>query len=241
MKRLISRKAFVFYSVFCAIAVLAWWVGEQQLLSQTLLRVEQMDNWEALALFGLYIPAAVLFIPVFIISLAAGYLLDFKVALLVISSGSTTGALVVFAFARTVAREFLEEKIARHPKFRAIDQAVSGQGFKIVALSRIAPILSYNLLNYMFAISRVSVKEYFWGTWIGMLPATLMLALIGASAKSVPAILADPQAGIAQHPTFLVGGALITVVILFIMTRMVMRTLKRSGMENAPVRGLNLL
>lgn len=231
MKRFISRKAIVFYSACCSIAVLTWWVSEQHLLSHALLRVEQMENWEAFALFGLYIPAAVLFVPVFIISLAAGYLLNFKMALVVISLGSTTGALAAFTLARTVGRAFLEEKIARHPKFRAIDQAVSGQGFKIVALSRIAPILSYNLLNYMFAISRVSFKEYFWGTWIGMLPATLLLALLGASAKDVPAILANPRAGIAQHPAYLVGGALITLLILLMMTRMIMRTLKHSGLD----------
>lgn len=240
MRRLISRKAFVFYSVFCAIGLLTWWVGEEQLLSTTLLRVAELDKWEAVALFGLYIPAAVLFVPVFIISLAAGYLLDLGEALVVISAGSTTGALVAFALGRTVAREFLEEKIARHPKFQAIDQAVSGQGFKIVALSRIAPILSYNLLNYMYAISRVSIKEYFWGTWIGMLPATLMLALLGASAKGVPDIIANPRAGLAHHPTFLIGGTLITIGILFMMTRMVMRTLKQSGLARTPVREFDL-
>lgn len=240
MQRFVSRKAFVFYSVFCAIGLLTWWVSEERLLSETLLRVAEMDNWVPLALFGLYIPAAVLFVPVFIISLAAGYLLDFKIALLVITSGSTTGALVAFALGRTVAREFLEEKIARHPKFQAVDRAVSGQGFKIVALSRIAPILSYNLLNYMYAISRVSFKEYFWGTWVGMLPATLMLALLGASAKSIPAIIANPRAGIAQHPTFLIAGALITIGILLIMTRMVIHTLKQSGLEHKPAKELDL-
>jgi uncharacterized membrane protein YdjX (TVP38/TMEM64 family) len=240
MKRLISRKAFVFYSVFFAIALLAWWVSEEQLLSQTLLRVERMEHWEAFALFALYIPAAILFVPVFIISLAAGYLLGFKAAFIVILAGSTAGSMVAFALARTVAREFVEEKIARHPKFQAVDRAVSGQGFKIVTLSRIAPILSYNLLNYMYAVSRVSFKEYFWGTWIGMLPASLMLALLGASAKGVPDILAAPRAGLAQHPTFLIVAALLTVGILFIMARMVMRTLKQSGLERAPVREFDL-
>lgn len=199
-----------------------------------------MEHWEALALFGLYIPAAVLFVPVFIISLAAGYLLDFQEALIVISAGSTTGAMVAFALARTVAREFLEEKIARHPKFQMIDRAVSKQGFKIVTLSRIAPILSYNLLNYMYAVSRVSVREYFWGTWIGMLPATLMLTILGASAKSIPDIVSNPQAGIARHPTFLILGVLTTVIILSLLTRMVMRTLKHSGVEKGPMRKLDL-
>ena len=226
MKIIFSRKALLFYGAAVFIAVSTWWFAGEGVMGRALISVESLQHWEAFALLLLYIPAAICFVPVFIISLAVGYLLDFKVALLVISVGSTVGSLMAFAVARTVAREFLEEKLAGHPKFQALDQAVASQAFKIVALSRIAPILSYNILNYMYGISRVRFRDYLWGTWLGMIPATIVLALLGATAQGIPEILANPRMGLAQHPGWIAGGVTATAVILWWVTRLVSQSLK---------------
>ena len=70
--------------------------------------------------------------------------------------------------------EHIKKKVQGNVKFNAIDLAVGRQGFKIVFLTRLSPVLPFNLLNYAFGITRVSLLKYLLASWIGMLPATVM-------------------------------------------------------------------
>ena len=92
---------------------------------------------------------------------------------------------------RTLARGFIEAKISHNPRFRAIDQAVKHEGFKIVLLTRLSPVFPFNLLNYAFGLTPVSLRDYFLASWIGMLPGTVMYVYLGSAAKN----LADLAAG----------------------------------------------
>ncbi len=109
------------------------------------------------------------------------------------------------------------------------------QGFRLVFLTRVAPFLSYNVLNYMYGITRVGWRDYILGTWLGMLPAATILAFLGASAKGVPEILADPTLGVVRHPFWLGSGLLLTGIILVILWRRFQRALRRFEMDLPPV------
>ncbi len=40
----------------------------------------------------------------------------------------------------------------------------------------------FNLLNYAFGLTRVSLKHYFFASWVGMIPGTIMYVYIGSLA-----------------------------------------------------------
>lgn len=191
----------------------------ENVLEHTLIWIEGIEVWESLLLILVYILTSIFFIPAFIVSLAAGFMLGVFPGVIVISVGTTLGAIASFVLARTVARGFVEQKLVDHHKFQSLDRAVGGQGFKVVLLSRIAPFLSYNALNYMYGISCVSTRDYILGTWLGMIPAALVLAFLGASAKSVPEILASPTSSVMQYPFLLITCAFLTASILFFLVR----------------------
>ena len=50
----------------------------------------------------------------------------------------------------------------------------------MVLLTRLSPVFPFNLLNYAYGLTRVSLTEYVLASWIGMLPATVMFVYIGA-------------------------------------------------------------
>ena len=108
----------------------------------------------------------------------------------------------------------------------ALDRAVERKGFKVVFWSRVAPILSYNLLNYMYGLTRVSFRDYFFGTWLGMIPAAIVLAFMGASAQSIGDILANPSAAVMERPYLIILGAIATVTIVYLLARMAKRTMQ---------------
>jgi len=108
------------------------------------------------------------------LTLGAGILFGVLRGSIIVSIAATLGATAAFLIARYVAREWVARKIAAHPKFAAVDQAVASEGWKMVGLIRLSPIFPFSLMNYAFGLTRVSLRDYFFASWIGMLPGTVM-------------------------------------------------------------------
>jgi uncharacterized membrane protein YdjX (TVP38/TMEM64 family) len=123
--------------------------------------------------------------------------------------------------------------VARSPAFAAIDRAVEREGFKIVLLTRLSPIFPYNLLNYAYGLTRVSLRDYVLASWIGMMPAALLYVYLGSAAKS----LADLAAGrIERTPAqgvLFAAGLFATVIVTVYVARLARRELKKAVGENA--------
>ncbi|MHC4126429.1 MAG: TVP38/TMEM64 family protein, partial [Planctomycetota bacterium] len=131
----------------------------------------------------------------------------------------------------TVARNWISQKISSNEKFAAIDDAVGQQGFKIVLLTRLSPVVPFNLLNYAFGLTKVSFPKYAFASWIGMLPGTLMYVYFGAGLRS----LADAAAGNVETGTagriFFWFGMAATVVVTVFVTRIARNALKQAVPE----------
>ncbi|MEA5577775.1 TVP38/TMEM64 family protein [Anabaena sp. UHCC 0451] len=148
----------------------------------------------ALAFILLYIIATVAFLPGSILTLGAGVVFGVVMGSLYVFIGATIGAAAAFLVGRYLARGWVAKKIADNHKFRAIDEAVGREGLKIVLLTRLSPIFPFNLLNYAYGVTGVSLKDYVLGS-IGMIPGTIMYVYIGSLAGSIATIGTDSQPG----------------------------------------------
>ena len=197
----------------------------QEYLSWFLAWVQRIGPWGAVLLGAAYIPAALLFVPGSLLTLGAGFALGVGLGTVAVSIGSTLGASAAFLAGRTLARGFIEAKISHNPRFRAIDQAVKHEGFKIVLLTRLSPVFPFNLLNYAFGLTPVSLRNYFLASWIGMLPGTVMYVYLGSAAKNLADLAAGKvEGGTGQQALFGVG-LLATVAVTVAVTRVAKRAL----------------
>lgn len=177
--------------------------------------------WLALS----YIPASVFFFPAALLTLAGGFTFGFGKTLVAVSLGSTVGATSAFLAGRTLFRELVEHKVAGDIRFRLLDAAVAEQGFKIVMLTRLSPVLPFNLLNYAFGLTKVRLRDFVLASWIGMFPGTVLYVSIGSAAKSFSDILAGrSEGGVAQKLLFGVG-LLATLVVTVLMARIARKAL----------------
>src|SRR5690606_28498352 len=112
----------------------------------------------------------VLLIPGSALTLGAGALFGVFWGTVYASTGATLGATCAFLIGRYLARDWVAARIARRPAFVAIDRAVAEEGWKIVGLTRLSPIFPFVLLNYAFGLTRVSLRDYVFASWLGMLP-----------------------------------------------------------------------
>jgi uncharacterized membrane protein YdjX (TVP38/TMEM64 family) len=66
-------------------------------------------------------------------------------------------------------------------KLATLDEKVGQHGWKIVALTRLVPLFPYNLLNYAFGLTRISLLAYVASTFIFMLPLTIAVIYFSAN------------------------------------------------------------
>lgn len=177
--------------------------------------------WLAVA----YIPASVFFFPAALLTLVGGFTFGFAKTLLAVSLGSTVGATSAFLAGRTLLRGLIEHKVASDVRFRALDAVVAEQGFKIVMLTRLSPVLPFNLLNYAFGLTKVRLRDFVLASWIGMFPGSVLYVSIGSAAKSLSDILAGrSEGGTAQKVMFGVG-VIATLIVTVLMARIARKAL----------------
>lgn len=65
--------------------------------------------------------------------------------------------------ARYFARERILKLVEGNKKFAAIDKAIGENGFKVVTLLRLSPLLPFSLGNYLYGLTSVKFVPYVLG------------------------------------------------------------------------------
>ena len=180
-----------------------------------------------------YVVACVLFIPGSILTLSAGFLFGVVRGSIYVSIAATLGATVAFLIGRYAARQWVAARLASYPKFRAVDEAVAHEGWKIVALTRLSPLFPFNLLNYAFGLTSVRIRDYVVASWAGTLPGTIVYVYLGSLAGDLTrAATGESQRSIAEWALYVLG-LLATIAVAVYVTRVSTRALRQfSQMEN---------
>lgn len=177
----------------------------------------------------IYIAACVFLIPGSVLTLGAGVVFGVAKGSVIVSIASTLGATIAFLIGRYIARGWVVRQIEKRPFFRAIDEAISTEGWKIVLLTRLSPVFPFSLMNYALGLTPVKLKDYVLASWIGMLPGTVMYVYIGSLAGSLASL--GGAANGRQRSTgewALYGiGLLATLIVTVYVTRIAKRALSQ--------------
>lgn len=201
----------------------------QDWLTASLGFVRELGAWGPVLVAAIYVPACLFFIPGSLITLCAGFVFGVVRAGVAVSVGSTLGATAAFLAGRTIARGAVAARVATSRKFQAIDHAVEQQGFKIVLLTRLSPVFPFNLMNYAFGLTKVSLRDYVLASWIGMLPGTLMYLYLGSAAKSAAELVSGRLEGGAGQRMIFGMGLVATVGVTVFVTRVAKRALAQAA------------
>jgi uncharacterized membrane protein YdjX (TVP38/TMEM64 family) len=155
-------------------------------------RVADAMNWiDAQGVAGgvvfvaLYVVATVVAFPASLLTLGAGAVYGLLVGFVLVSLSSTLGATAAFLVARYAARDWVARRIEANPKFRALDDGVAEEGWKIVLLTRLSPAFPFNLQNYGYGLTKIPALHYVVASWVGMIPGTIMYVYLGHAAGSM--------------------------------------------------------
>lgn len=203
----------------------------QDVLRTLLMRIEDLGWWGPVAFVATYNLATVLFVPGSVLTLGGGAIFGLWWGSVYVFAASTLGAVFAFAIGRYLCRDRVVKYMESHPKFKALDRAVSQQGLKIVFLTRLCPLFPFNLLNYALGITQVSLKDYVLGSF-GMIPGTIMYVYSGSLVGEVAAIgtqtvYASPQDSAVKWLINIISFIATVAVTVFI-TRIASKALEES-------------
>jgi len=221
-----SRKVLLLVVLVVVLAAGLTFFPVNHYLARVLEWARGLGSWGPIVVGALYVPACILMLPGMIISLGAGFLFGVVAGTIAVSLGSTLGACAAFLVGRTVARDWISQKVRDNAKFAAVSDAVAREGFRIVLLTRLSPAFPFNLLNYAYGLTEVPFWKYALASWIGMLPGTVLYVYIGSTIGSMAELAAgDVHGGTAQTVLKWVGFA-VTVVVTVLITRIARKALK---------------
>lgn len=172
----------VLLGLVAAIALLygAHVLGAGALVKHSLDWIAGLGALAPVAFVAIYILACVLFLPGSILTIGAGVIFGVVRGSIYASIAATLGATAAFLVGRYFARDWVAARLEGYPKFKAIDQAVGREGWKIVLLTRLSPVFPFNLLNYAYGLTRVSLRDYVLTSWAGMIPGTILYVYLGS-------------------------------------------------------------
>ncbi|BFG40499.1 hypothetical protein CerSpe_267730 [Prunus speciosa] len=138
------------------------------------------------ALFvAVYAGLEILAIPAVPLTMSAGLLFGTVIGSILVSISGTVAASVAFLIARYFARERILKMVEGNKKFLAIDKAIGENGFRVVTLLRLSPLLPFSLGNYLYGLTSVKFVPYVLGSWLGMLPGTWAYVSAGAFGRAI--------------------------------------------------------
>ncbi len=227
-----AKLKFLLLSCLVATLIIASkYLNIQELSQAAIIWINNLGMVGPIAFIVIYNLATLLFIPGSILTLQGGYLFGVVWGSIYVIIAAMIGATLAFLVGRYLSRDWVSKQIAKHPKFQAIERAVAQEGWKIVLLTRLSPVFPFNLLNYAFGVTQVSLKDYILGS-IGIVPGTVMYVYIGSVAGNLAMIntkphTSNPQTQIGEWVIQIIG-LIATIAVTLYITKLAQKALKQS-------------
>ncbi|OCQ94830.1 SNARE associated Golgi family protein [Nostoc sp. MBR 210] len=214
-----------------ALVITARFLNFSAIFTNLVAQVKSLGIWGVVAYISIYNLATLLFIPGSVLTLKAGCLFGLFWGSVYVLIAAIIGAVLAFLIGRYFSRNWVSRQIEQHPKLKAIDVAVAKEGWKIVLLTRLCPLFPFNLLNYFFGVTQVSLKDYVLGSF-GILPGTVLYVYIGTLAGNLAMTNISNQTLTPAAQTYQlimqIIGLIATVAVTIYITKIAQKALSQS-------------
>lgn len=171
---------------------------------------------------AIYVVAVVLLAPASLLTIAAGFAYGLW-AVPVVMVSATIGAAAAFLIARHLARHTVRRVVESRREIAAIDRAVAAEGWKIVLLLRLSPVVPFGLQSYVLGVTAVPFLHFAAATFVGIIPATALYVYVGALGDM------EGEAG-ALTWVFFGAGLLATAALVVLIARKAAAHLRQAGL-----------
>lgn len=152
-------------------------------------KLEETKNW-LVSSFGLWLPLIIVVLYIIFniagqatmyFSMLCGYLYsgNFIIALAFAWSGMLIGIAASFICGRYLFCEVFEKKFGNSSQVKMLNEYIGSHPFLTSTLTRLFFIIPYNIQNYAYSCTIIKPFPYFLGTFLGILPITILNVALG--------------------------------------------------------------
>lgn len=160
------------------------------LLVALLDRLRSAGPWGVALFAGIEVAVGLTMVPIWLPAMMAGYVWGFPGGVLAASPGVALAGCAGFLAGRALTRLGLRPAMLRGDYWEAVQRAMRREGLKVALLLRVTPVMPQNALHYLLATTDLSLARFALGTWLGLVPMTLLHVYLGSLVKSATSLVA---------------------------------------------------
>lgn len=177
----------------------------------------QLRQWQvdfplltAVVAVAIYVTVAGMSLPgATVLTLVCGWYFGFWEGLLVVSFGSTGGAMVAFLIVRYLLRDWAQSKM--QDRLAAINEAFEREGAFYLFTLRVVPAVPFFVINAVMGLTKIRASTFGWVSQIGMLPGTVAYVYAGST---VPSLRTLAKEGVGSVMSWQLVVALVVIGLL---------------------------
>ncbi|MED5238434.1 MAG: FAD-dependent oxidoreductase [Pseudomonadota bacterium] len=146
------------------------------------------------AFFAVYVAVTALSLPgAAIMTLAAGALFGFWIALLLVSFASSIGATLAFLASRFLFHDTVQERFGE--RLKKINQGIEKEGAFYLFTLRLVPAFPFFVINLVMGLTPIKTRTFYWVSQVGMLAGTAVYVNAGTQLGQLDSLsgLLSPQ------------------------------------------------
>ncbi len=147
--------------------------------------IRSLGTWGMAASVGLMVAHSFVPFPAELLTMANGMVYGPWLGSLLTWIGAMLGAVTSFGLTRWLGRPFVV-KVLSGQKLCRLDEWATQQGVVTLLLSRLLPVVSFNLINYAAGLTPVSWWTFVWTTGLGIIPMTVLMVAMGSRLQLLP-------------------------------------------------------
>ena len=150
-------------------------------------QVKSWGIWGHFGVIGLMIAHSFVPFPAEFVTIAAGMCFGALWGTVLAWTGAMAGGLLAFGLSRAFGRPFVADVLAPRHMAR-IDNWSSATSISALLAARLIPVIAFNLVNYAAGLTRVTWWRFTWTMALGILPMTVLMAVMGEQMRN-PALI----------------------------------------------------
>ena len=177
-------KLVLIIAIALAVASMIWLVGRPDLQTVNLESLLQRSGAAAPVLFSLLMIVGILVspIPTSPLTILSPKLFGVWGGLLITLTSATIGATMAFLIARKLGDKFF----VRFPQYQRLQHLLPRNATAVaIFLLRLPPSPTFDLVSYLAGLTKISVWQFIVATFLGMIPVTATLCLVGSVTPTV--------------------------------------------------------
>ncbi len=148
-------------------------------------QIRAWGMWGVAGSIGLMVAHSFLPFPAEIIACANGILYGAFWGGVITWIGAMLGATLSFGLVRWLGRPFVERMVSAR-NLQRMTLWPRERDAAVLLTARLIPVIAFNLINYVAALTRISWWTFLWATGLGILPLTVLLSILGEQMLSLP-------------------------------------------------------